>query len=45
MMSYQDALSSRQVMSSGDLDLTDEEELRIAFDFDGVPVTDESETI
>lgn len=34
-----------QVLSSGDLDLTDEEELRIAFDFDGVLVTDESETI
>ncbi|EPC02364.1 5'-nucleotidase [Litchfieldella anticariensis FP35 = DSM 16096] len=34
-----------QVLSSGDFDLTDEEELRIAFDFDGVLVTDESETI
>ncbi len=34
-----------QVLSSNAFDLTDEEELRIAFDFDGVLATDEFETI
>lgn len=34
-----------QVLSSNSFDITDEDELRIAFDFDGVLATDESETI